>query len=379
METQQFCSDIKEHLAVLDPLLAKLADLIQQEHRFAYYFQMVPDTRIIDEHLDYGNARCLIAAHLTSLDYLPKTAKTLPPMLASGLVCVPPAAESVIAQINDKKNDIIQWHKALRKLEKTEWDRRKLMRRVLSLAGRPLLNLDAIDAKITCISGDVTRIQWSYTPIRKSQRLTLQNAIRTLESLIDTVEDNRKDLIAQEIAQLQHENSTTPVAFRSSLATVPTLRYRARYLDDQGRVCVSKAYARNPVFIIGSDDYKPRVAPPSFNPRAGGRRRIISDESISFSLPNWFWYKNQEQKTIAKPTSRRREASQTIPGIWLGLRKGKPCVFVGCKGLPTTGYSIQLHGLHKAWEKAVDKLITIGKLDTHEKQWAMARCPKEIY
>jgi hypothetical protein len=335
----------------------------------------------VTEINDYAQARAAAVLQLQCLDYSGDI--TLQgKLLHGGLVRLPVEAAGLVADINKTKAALQDWHQRIRATMPTEKDKTDYLRHILKLMGRPLLNLDLVDARLICLEGAVQRVNWNLNITRTSRRSTVAAAIAALENQLERCSDVRRHTIEQELMQLRQWPAATPVAQRLAQAVVPTLKYRARVLAASGEVHVSASNSTYPLFYTGADsefaELLPRVRTPGAGAGGGGRPVSISDKPLSFLLPNWFWYlPEQTTPEIPVAATKRRNTANPVNGLWLGTVKDKPKVFVGCKGLPTTSISIERHGWQGAWQRGVDKLIAAGGLTPERRTWALSLCPPD--
>lgn len=358
MQITQWVDSVGEHLATLYATLGELIEAFTAESTLYAFYQAGEGSPLSAEA-----ARAEIAQQLLALDYPDaREAVTATPERFAA-VMGSAATLAHVARVNQAKAQFQQVHVAIRQHFDSELEATDALRRVLALVGRPQLNLDACDRRIPCLGGAVQRLHWYRTANAPSTRKTLADAREALFELRDTVQEERVELINQEIAALESMDLTTPVAYRARAKVQSTL-YRARVIGagEPAPATTLTGYGINPVFFADTPRLTPDVDTPRPRRQAGaGRPSTISDACVSFSLPHWFWYKQppaaKAPRATAAPAKRRNPHAKTpFRGLWLGTRARKSglaaYVMVATPDKAPTSVSIQQHGLATAWAKA---------------------------
>lgn len=375
-EGQRLIDDLDQQLHTLAAQLNKLGNLL------SYRYSIERESPGEGQYLQGDQARAAIADDICRMDYSGRN--DISPIdgdASKTFICacvqIPPHFLPMIDSINKTKLHFQHWHQRVLATQKTKAEKQEYLRKViLKKCRRPLLNLDACDAQLVSTAHAVTRVNWNINHCRPSRRLSVADAIAELKHKQTQCSDERRQQLDREITALQSLKPSTPVAACYAKG-VKVLRFQARLLSSDGQWHKLAGHAAGPIFYCATHAPTPQFFPPSRQQRSrAGRPSTISDNCVSLSLPNWFFYRtcNTDSSTnkqpSAKTTTRKRSP---IPGLRLGKRRGKVSVIAG-----NTSISIEKYGLEQAWSMGVDKLIANDKLQPKDRHKAIAMCPNDI-
>lgn len=353
MELQRWKMEVQEHVTGLKEELLILTNQITNDQNLYAFFSSSVTSPISGSH-----ARTKAIEMLQQLDYSPSL-QGITPVRRFAAIMGSPKTLNQVQRVNSAKQLFKSVHERIRRTIEGEATATEVMRSILKSSGFATLDLDACDRKIPCLDGAVQRLRWYYSSVAASTRENLADAIVELVKLKEQADEKRLPLIESEIAALQSMDPKTPVAHRKK-NPVTSLKFRARVVNtetEKGTISYND-YGVNPIFFANTPRITPDIDTPKVRRQPGaGRPRIISDKTVSFSLPSWFWYKQVEART--KKSTRKPEnplAKTPFPGLWLGTRKRKngltAFVMVAVPNEVTTSFSIKKYGLNEAWEKA---------------------------
>jgi hypothetical protein len=378
MNVMLFVEEGRQLIGELDDLLRDLAtQLVKPSSLTSYHCSIVRETGEIVDTLTAEAARSAIAADICRLDYpTNENDDTAEPSTPKRFVCssiqVHKDLLPLLDRINITKASLQDWHARVLATQETKAEKQHFLRKVvLKKCDRPRLNLDACDAQLINTPFAIVRINWNINHCRPSRRLCVKDAINELKSMAKLADQDKAALLDTEIAAVQSLKHSTPVAACYGKG-VKVLRYQATMLNSSNELSKINGHAANPIFYSGNHGQTPKFIPPTSSQKSrAGRPSTISEHSVSYSLPNWFFYKSAAKRPHPPAEKiRQRNARSPIPGLRLGQRRGSTCVIAG-----STSISIRKYGLTNAWAMAVDKLIERKVILPEDRSKALAMCP----
>jgi len=301
MEIQHLVLEMKGLLAEFSTRLTILEHSILADSGYAFY-QTENRPPLLGP-----DARQAICAHLSNNYWKGSELNDAGPKKDNHMATAACSEETLeyARDLNKAKKAFEEKHVAIRKnilerrgqSQKTATD--VFRQQILSALGEKLLNVEAVDRRVPVFDQPATRITWLFNTNRASQRKTIGDARVELAKWMETAGDERHIELTAELEALDDYPEDTPVAFRNR-KPVTSLKFRATSkLAGEDAIHYSD-YGRNPVLFLNQNIKEPRLRlPPEITGevkiKRKGRPKTISDQNVSPSLKNWFWYNTPEQ------------------------------------------------------------------------------------
>jgi len=266
-----------------------------------------------------------------------------------------------------------------------------IARQVLASIGEHDTDLERVRRQAGIALGVLQRIRWFITNESKSIRCQLSDAVAALETLRDNVSEDRALLITHEIDTLKSPpyNPCQPVAVKRK-TTVPTVRCRAWLWNQSIFEVITETFSGTlPLLCSSTQPVIETALPKPIRKKGAGRPSIISNRSVSPSLPGWFYYEHstaQPSDSTNKMLGLVIQKRQSAPTLQTQITNAK--IFLKKESGVFRAYlsyhhskkrvliALNIKRYEECWIRLADKAIAVDAT-IDKKEWLEQYPPKE--
>jgi len=370
MQITQWTSSLAEVLQKLEREVGIFIDGLRHDNGQAVFYL----NGDIESNSD--RARASIIDQFTCWEY------NETPSTSAGFVMVSQATFLQAKQVNDYKNAFESLHMAIRaqvmafNSEAKEVKASEIMRRILTLIGHPLLDLNKADRHIPYLTDNVKKIRWFENISQTTTRKPIQTVLSELEKIAGNADNYVAELAWQEHAHLSSLGSQTTVAYQPKVA-VRSIRYSAQLYATQS-TRTFRGYGASPILIPYFDEPPETIFFEDVRKKGAGRPTSVTHKRVSELVPHYYYYKAKTQ-TVAKaikPKKAKNPYSKTrIPGVFFTIRRPfRPVIVIPKPGGGSTELSLKKHNLSDIWPRA----MAIYNSDLSHSELALERLKPSI-
>ncbi len=300
-------------------------------------------------------AREAIINQCTSWDYTEQSHTT------AGFVMVSRQTIELAKEVNRLKDKFEAEHMAIRaqvmaeNSEAKEVKASEIMRRVLTLVGRPQLDLNKADRRIPFLTENVKKLRWFENVSQTTTRQPIQKILTELEKIADNADNYMAERAWQEHAHLTSLGATTTVAYKPKVA-VRSIRYSAQLYATQG-TRTYRGYGASPILIPFFDELPETIFFEDVRKKGAGRPTSVTTKRVSELVPHYFYYKTKIQSTAKSTTKKKAKnpySKTKIPGVFFTIRRPfRPVIVIPKPTKGSTELSLKNKTVSDIWPRAI--------------------------